>query len=138
MFISFQDHTVQGLCDPFVLCPCVGKKITVRGVHIRLRNISNGEKSLQHALFVPNGKRYNAVLPHKIPGIFQRHGFVHLRADPNIHVFYLRANVSNIPRSLYAKIIQHILGLLIDLSGPLRNIFLFLHSAVFDIRIGNG
>ena len=69
--------------------------------------------------------------------IFQGHGTVCIRFWTDIHIFYLRSDISQISRWLYAKTIQYILGLFIDLTGASWNITLGLGGSVFDICVSN-
>ena len=69
--ISFHHFSSNSLSNPLILCPRIGKQITVCGIHISLGNISDGHKTFQASLLITDRKGYDSVLLHQIPGIFQ-------------------------------------------------------------------
>ena len=137
MSVSFYNLTVKGILDLVVLGSGVGKKIAVLGIHINIGNISDGYDSLQFIITVADRKGNNSLVLHHIPGIFQGHGAVCIRLRTNVHILYLRSNVSQIGWRLHAKTVQHILGLLIDLACASWNVALGLSGSVLDISISN-
>ena len=135
--VTFHHFTANSLGNSLILRPRIGKKITVCSIHIGLCDITNRHKPLQTPILIPDRKRNDPVLLHQIPGILQRHILIRLRTGPDIHILDLRTDISQISRRLYAKTVQHIPGLLIDLPRSLRDIFFILRSSVLNIRISN-
>ena len=137
MAISFHDLTVKGIFDLVVLGPGVCKKVAVFGVHVNIRNVTDGYNSFQLIFAVADWQGNNALVLHHIPGIFQGHGTVCVRLRANVHIFYLRSDISKIGWRLYAETVQNVLGFFVDLTGASWNIALGLGGSVFNICISN-
>ena len=120
--VSLYNLASYSLSNPLILCPRIGKEVAICCIHIGLGNISDGHKTFQATIFIADRKRYDAVLLHHIPGILQRHALICRWADTDIHIFNLGSYISEISRRLYAKTVQHILGLLIHMTCTARNI----------------
>lgn len=79
-------------------------------------NITDGDQPLQ-SLVVCNGQGNYSQCPHHIPRFLQGNISCYSLRLANLNITYICHNIRHIDRSLRLKKIQHILCLLIDLTG---------------------
>ena len=106
-------------------------------IHIGFCDITDRNHALQIIVRRSNRQCDHVVVFHH--GIRFLHGnrARYARHLVNLNFLYLRSRIRQVAWRTHPKAFQHILGLLVDLTGTACHVgFCFIRS-VFDIRIGN-
>ena len=116
ILVSKKQLCVQCLQNIFIWSSCHRQDTVVIDIHVCIGNITDGDQSLQ-SLVVRNGQGNYSQCPHHIPCFLQGNISCYSLRLANLNITYICHNIRHIDGSLRLKKIQHILCLLIDLTG---------------------
>ena len=106
-------------------------------IHVGFRDITDRDHALQIIVRRSNRQCDYIVVFHHGIRFFHGNRTRHARHLVNFNFLHLRSRIRQVARRTHPKAFQHILGLLVDLTGTACHVgFCFIRS-VFDIRIGN-
>ena len=106
-------------------------------IHIGFRNIADRDHALQIIVRRSNWQCDHVVVFHHGIRFFHRNRARYARHLMDFNFLYLRSRIRQITRCAHAKALQHILCLLVDLTGTPRHVGFCFICSVLDIRIGN-
>ena len=131
---TYQNLAFQRINDVAVLGIGLGQNLAVIHIHIGGGDISNSNQAFQLFLLC-NRQRHHTQPPHQIPGLLQREIAAHAFRLAYLNISHLSHHIRHIHGCLRLKKVQHILGLLIQLSCPGSDIAASLHL-IFQVGIG--
>ena len=105
-------------------------------LHVKARDVAQGQQTLQVAVLIDNGKRLDVVLVHVIPCAAQRHFRIDARHLAVLYVAHVRLERLDVARRLHAEMLQHILGFGVDMSGAAGDI-LAAGQPALEVRVAD-
>ena len=130
---AHQNGALQGVDDIAVLGVGLSQDLAVQHIHVGCGDIADGNQTF-NLLFLGNRQRHGSDAAHQVPCLLQGQIALYAFRLSDLDILYLCHHVSHIDRCFRLEEVQHVLRLLVQLSGTRRNVSAALQR-ILQIRI---
>ena len=135
IFIAYDHPAVQRIQNIPVGCFGHGNNGAVVLIHVGFCDIIRRDQTCQAAVLIGNGQGKHILHAHQVPCPFDGNVLVDRSHFPDLHILDPGPDIDQIRRRLHLEVIQHKLGLRIDLAGPAGQIIKLRIGPVLQICI---